>query len=159
MNKLLSLLFIVCINTPNLVLAQARKAAITISNASTLNRQEEVVAIDWKDVIAKYPNLDTANFKVVNQASKKEVPYQLEFKGGKDIQNLLVQIDIAAKASVKLTIQKGKPQAVTTKTFGRYVPERKDDFAWENDKIAFRMYGKALELTPKEMAYGINGYQ
>jgi unsaturated rhamnogalacturonyl hydrolase len=29
--------------------------------------------------------------------------------------------------------------------FGRYVPERKDDFAWENDRIAFRMYGPALE--------------
>jgi hypothetical protein len=29
-------------------------------------------------------------------------------------------------------------------TFARFVPERKDDFAWENDKIAFRMYGPAL---------------
>ena len=28
-----------------------------------------------------------------------------------------------------------------------YVPERKDDFAWENDKIAFRAYGKALRKT------------
>ena len=29
-------------------------------------------------------------------------------------------------------------------TFARFVPERKDDFAWENDKIAFRTYGPAL---------------
>jgi len=29
-------------------------------------------------------------------------------------------------------------------TFARYVPERKDDFAWENDVIAFRAYGPAL---------------
>jgi rhamnogalacturonyl hydrolase YesR len=28
-----------------------------------------------------------------------------------------------------------------TGTFCRYVPERIDDFAWENDKIAFRAYG------------------
>lgn len=28
-------------------------------------------------------------------------------------------------------------------TFARYVPERKDDFAWENDLVAFRMYGPA----------------
>ena len=28
--------------------------------------------------------------------------------------------------------------------FARYVPERLDDFAWENDRIAFRMYGPAL---------------
>lgn len=35
-----------------------------------------------------------------------------------------------------------KPRA-----WGRYVPERKDDVAWENDRIAYRMYGPALEAT------------
>jgi hypothetical protein len=25
--------------------------------------------------------------------------------------------------------------------FGRFVPEREDDFTWENDKVAFRVYG------------------
>ena len=30
------------------------------------------------------------------------------------------------------------------RTFARYVPERSDDFAWENDMIAFRVYGPAL---------------
>lgn len=30
------------------------------------------------------------------------------------------------------------------RTHARFVPERKDDFAWENDKIAFRAYGPAL---------------
>ena len=33
---------------------------------------------------------------------------------------------------------------VETKVYGRYVPERKDDFAWENEYAAFRMYGPAL---------------
>ena len=28
-------------------------------------------------------------------------------------------------------------------TFCRFVPERQDDFAWENDKMAFRAYGRA----------------
>ncbi len=27
--------------------------------------------------------------------------------------------------------------------YGRFVPEREDDFAWENDKVAFRVYGPA----------------
>lgn len=31
----------------------------------------------------------------------------------------------------------------TPATFCRFVPERLDDFAWENDKIAFRAYGPA----------------
>ncbi len=29
----------------------------------------------------------------------------------------------------------------TTMAYGRFVPEREDDFAWENDKVAFRIYG------------------
>ena len=29
-------------------------------------------------------------------------------------------------------------------TYCRYVPERSDDFAWENDLVAFRVYGPAL---------------
>ena len=36
------------------------------------------------------------------------------------------------------------PAPVQSRVFGRYVPERKDDFAWENDRAAFRMYGPAL---------------
>lgn len=28
-----------------------------------------------------------------------------------------------------------------TIAYGRFVPEREDDFAWENDKVAFRVYG------------------
>lgn len=30
------------------------------------------------------------------------------------------------------------------RVFGRYVPERKDDFAWENEYAAYRCYGPAL---------------
>jgi len=156
MNKYLFFLQILFLNVLNPTVSQAQKATISISNPSAGERKEEVVAIAWKEVLAKYPSIDTANFKVINVASKKEIPWQLEYKGGKAVQNLLVQVDIAAKGSVKLLLQKGKSANFPTKTYGRYVPERKEDFAWENDKIAFRMYGKELEQTPKEMAYGID---
>lgn len=32
------------------------------------------------------------------------------------------------------------------KAYGRFVPERNDDFAWENDKVAFRVYGPSAPL-------------
>jgi len=67
----------------------------------------------------------------------------------------LVQVDVKAKSKLLLLIQKGKPEAFAIKTYARYIPERKDDFAWENDKIAFRAYGKALEHT-NEDAYGLD---
>jgi hypothetical protein len=37
------------------------------------------------------------------------------------------------------------PQQPTPSTWARFVPERKDDFAWENDLIAFRVYGPAIK--------------
>jgi len=139
----------------NFAYAQS-KASFTITNPSSLERKEEVIAIAWNTVLAKYPAIDTTQLKIVNTSSKKELPWQLEYRGEKSAQNLLVQLDIPANGKVVIALQKGKPSPPITKTYGRYVPERKDDFAWENDKIAFRMYGKALEATPKEMAYGID---
>jgi len=40
------------------------------------------------------------------------------------------------------------------KAHGRFVRERCDDFAWENDRIAHRTYGKALETFPPEPLTG-----
>ena len=45
-------------------------------------------------------------------------------------------------------------EAVQPKVFGRYVPERKDDFAWENEYAAFRMYGPALR--PENPSNGVD---
>ncbi|SMC87126.1 DUF4861 family protein [Pedobacter nyackensis] len=134
------------------VMAQT-KATITVSNPSKLERTNAVVPVNWSSVTAKYPAIDTANFKVVNSLTKKEVPFQLERRGEATVKNLLVQVSLKANGSAKLLIVPGKPAAVVKKTYGRYVPERYDDFAWENDKVAFRMYGKALE-TRKDNAFG-----
>ncbi len=129
---------------------------ITINNRSSTARTGELISVDWKSIQAAYPSIDTANFKVINKTTKKELSWQLEKKGGQAMLNLLVQVDVPANGKLFLQLQKGKSAPVPVKTYGRYVPERKDDFAWENDKIAFRMYGKELEKTPKEMAYGMD---
>lgn len=152
--KLIKLSFLLALMLPVTILAQT-KATITIQNNSALDRKENIVEIKWSSLLSSYPQIDTANFVVINPNTKKQVPFQLEHKGNKAIQNLLVQLDIKAKSTVTLLIQKGKPEPLTAKTYARYVPERMDDFAWENDKIAFRAYGKALEKTEGD-AYGFD---
>ncbi len=131
------------------------QAVIEISNSSGMAREAEVVAIPWKDVLWAFPSIDTADFQIISTKEKKQLPYQLEYVGSSHVQNLLVQVAVNAKSSLRLRLQKGKPAAFAAKTYCRYVPERKDDFAWENDKITFRMYGKALEGT-KEDANGMD---
>ena len=139
---------------PLTFLAQT-KATITIENNSDLDRNESVVAISWKTILSSYPKIDTSNFVIINPKTKKQIAYQLERQTYSSVQNLLVQVDVKAKSKLTLFVQNGKPEVFTVKTYARYVPERKDDFAWENDKIAFRTYGKAIEGS-NEDAYGFD---
>lgn len=48
-------------------------------------------------------------------------------------------------AAEKLVAEDIKPRG-----YARLVPERKDDLAWENDKVAFRVYGPALRDGPED---------
>jgi hypothetical protein len=62
--------------------------------------------------------------------------------------SLIFQADLAPKESksFKLSLTDERLQtAPETKVYGRFVPERLDDFAWENDRIAFRVYGPGLQ--------------
>lgn len=137
------------------MLLSQSKGIIVIQNNSDLERKEAVVAIRWDEILKQYPKIDTSNFIVINAVTKKQIPYQLEHKGLSAIQNLLVQVDVKSNTGLQLLLQKGKPVQFQAKTYARYVPERLDDFAWENDRIAFRAYGKALEGT-RDDAYGID---
>ena len=55
----------------------------------------------------------------------------------------LFEAKVSAKSSSYYSIlidSLAKPETTPT-AFSRFVPERSDDYAWENDKIAFRVYG------------------
>ena len=61
---------------------------------------------------------------------------------------LLFQVDLAPGETRTFYILDASALAAVpppiVKTFARYVPERFDDFAWESDRIAHRIYGQAL---------------
>jgi rhamnogalacturonyl hydrolase YesR len=67
---------------------------------------------------------------------------------------LLFQVDLAPHETRTYYILDASALAAVpppiVKTFARYVPERHDDFAWESDRIAHRMYGPALETWKAE---------
>ena len=58
-----------------------------------------------------------------------------------------------AAAFVLLTSVDGFAEPAQPRTFCRFVPERSDDFAWENDKIAFRAYGPALHDKTEDSGF------
>ncbi|PJJ08410.1 uncharacterized protein DUF4861 [Flavobacterium sp. 1] len=66
---------------------------------------------------------------------------------------LLFQATVPAKSKVSYTIftnSKLKTPKSSNTTYARFVPERIDDFAWENDRVAFRTYGPEAQRLVEE---------
>ena len=127
--------------------AQQQKA-IVVSNPTDIAR-EELVSIPYAE-FTKHFEVDSI-FSVKLSDSGKELPYQLEKRGNTAPENVLILVPVEAKGEVSLSVTKQDTKPTfTTQTYARFVPERFDDFAWENNVLAFRMYGKALEGRPDD---------
>ena len=109
---------------------------ITVHNTLDISREKEMVEVSPEQL-----GLEQNSIFIIFDDKGLEVPYQILQNG-----NIIFPVDeITASASRVYSIKKGKPTPPTAKTFARFIPERKDDFAWESDRIAFRMYGPALK--------------
>ncbi|MEO8821792.1 MAG: DUF4861 family protein [Ginsengibacter sp.] len=129
----------------------SEKDILSLNNTTGLYRKEEVVSFPYKDFISKNKS---KKIKIINALNGEEIIYQLEYHGNKNPVNLLLLTTLAPGSKIYAEVLNEAPSNFAPKTYARFVPERYDDFAWENDRIAFRVYGKALEKIPNEMAYG-----
>jgi hypothetical protein len=75
----------------------------------------------------------------------KILPIQsIDADGDKQNETVLVEVSVDANGTSVLEVYPGdlstSPDSIQP-TYGRFVPERIDDFAWENNRVAFRTYG------------------
>jgi len=135
--------------------AHAAAMNVTVTHTLEQARPAETIAIAWSEVNRLLPGALLQRI-AVRDAKGKLLPYQVTNVApqAKDPDNrgiaygeLLFQHDFAAgETSATFTIE--TTDTVTppfpSKVSARYVQERLDDFAWENDKVAHRTYGPAL---------------
>ncbi len=138
-----------------LLLKHSGEKIITLVNPTGLAKRTELIACPYGKFIEKAGITETGNFRIVNGLTGEEIPYQAEYGGNKKAQNLLMLLSFTPGSKIFALIKNESPAQVVSKVYCRYVPERYDDFAWENDRIAFRVYGAALEKT-NENAYGMD---
>ncbi|MEO5948767.1 MAG: glycoside hydrolase family 88 protein [Chitinophagaceae bacterium] len=132
---------------------EAASTKITVQNPTAENRKNEMVEIKWKQLNSL--KFNPQNTTVFNAQTNLEVPSQIIYDEKKSPKTIIFQSETAAAGTSYFYIKQQKPQAYAAKTFGRLVPERMDDFAWENDRLAFRMYGPALQKSG-EISSGID---
>ncbi len=121
---------------------------VAVENPTSMHRQDELVELSWKPLMVKYgATLRENTLVITNALTDEEIPYQVIHDGQKHPKSVIMPITLAPAATAFYHVRVGVPHAYVRKTYGRFVPERLDDFAWENDRIAFRMYGPALQKT------------
>jgi hypothetical protein len=133
----------------------ADRLTITVTQDLSIARPSETIAVPWKSVNDALPHAGIQHI-VVKDASGRVLPHQVTNvapeakdpqRNGVAYGELLFQHDFApGEKSATFTVEKSDAVVAPfpTKVSARIVPERLDDFAWENDKIAHRTYGPAL---------------
>ncbi len=122
---------------------------VTVTNPTDVERIAETVEIGWNR-IATLRGVTPENVVVLDDAGR-QVPSQVVYLGQSEPQSLIFQLDAGARAAEHFTVRVGEREEYPAKAYGRQVPERYDDYAWENDKVAYRLYGPALETSPEKL--------
>ena len=135
-------------------LSAVAQLEVTAVNQLPLTRASQTIELPAKELAAL--KAKSLNLIHVKDSSGKELICQAIDHDGDALRSfdaVLFQADFAAGETKKFSVTVGPKQVYQKehyKAFGRFVRERFDDFAWENDCIAHRTYGNALETWQGE---------
>ena len=120
---------------------------ITVKNDLNMDRSSETVELT-RDFLKVE---DLSNIGVRNVDTQELLVTQMIDQDGDGTMDLLIfqpQIKADTKQTYEIvTITDAERPEAKDLCYSRFVPERTDDYAWENDKVAFRVYGpNAQEL-------------
>ena len=132
----------------------ATRLTVTAINPLPLARASQTIELSAKDLA---PLGEASLEKIhVRDAAGKEILCQAvdtDYDDYHEADIVIFQSDFAAGEKKTFTVVAGKKHEFKKEDFkahGRFVRERFDDFAWENDCIAHRTYGAALETWKGE---------
>ena len=129
---------------------QSTDFTITVSNDQAFDR-EELVEVPISAIADKVLLVDEEQY-IILDTDGNQVPYQITYDD-----KLLFTATVQAKGETTYTIAVGEPIEAEKVVYGRHYPERFDDIAWENDRVAYRAYGPALQ-TRGERAFGYDAW-
>jgi hypothetical protein len=126
---------------------------VTAVNKLQIARPGQTIELSAKD-LAALGQKDLARIHVKDATGKELLCQTVDTDGDYTPDQVIFQADFAAGQTQTFTVIVGDKWVYTKdqfRAYGRFVRERFDDFCWENDRIAHRMYGKALETYVREL--------
>lgn len=126
---------------------------VNVTNSLDIKRTSETIEVDIQKINALLEKYDARQIIVKDGASNEILLSQfVDQNGDEQPDQLIFQSDFEPGESkhfhIEGTVDSIALPSSEISTYARFVPERIDDFAWENDKVAFRTYGpKAQAIT------------
>ncbi len=148
-----------CLSVVLIAPPDASAQQLRLSNPTNIDRTEEVVEIPL-DQVARHLHFSAAQMQslvATDAVTKQRIASQFySSRPGAHPDTLLLLVKLPANGVMNVSFNLD-PMAPPPEplVFGRVIPERKDDFAWENKVVAYRIYGPALEATG-EISSGID---
>jgi hypothetical protein len=145
---------IIAMMVASVVLLQAEDVSVKIKavNGLQLERKDQTIELSSND-LAALKEKDLGKIHVRDEAGKELLCQAVDMDGDYTADRVIFQADFAAGETKYFIASVGAKWIYSKdqfKAYGRFVRERFDDFTWENDRIAHRMYGKALETWVRE---------
>lgn len=129
-------------------------AVLTVRNSLAIARPAETIELAVPDLQRALTFDDVRKIHVRDDASGRDLLTQaVDTNDDGTFEQLIFQADLAPNATRTFTLSVGDrhiPARDEFRAYGRFVRERRDDYAWENDVVAHRMYGAALETWAQE---------
>lgn len=120
-----------------------------VKNNLDMDRSHETVEIDLSTLQEPGRESGTIYFGVLDAVTKEELVSQTSDSDGDGVADvLLFQPSINANSEKVFEIVKKEKPLDTDglpNCYSRFVPERTDDYTWENNRVAFRMFGPTAQ--------------
>ena len=135
----------------------ANNLVIKASNRLNISRNSETIEINVRDILEKSSLVNLEQLVVNDQLGQRLIHQLLDIDLDGTYDKLIFQADFDPKQRKTFVITSASDSVTqwVSKVYARFVPTRQDDFAWENDRIAYRMYGPALEASG-EISSGVD---
>lgn len=143
-NLLLLAACITAVNCKNNNASSENSMSISVENELDFAR-EEVISIQTEEIKTLLEKNKAADIRVKLEGQNEFLPVQwIDYDGDGKEDELIFQVKIQPKSkqTYELVADASKPSPESkVVAYSRIVPERFDDYTWENEKIAFRVYG------------------
>ena len=133
---------------------EEKNTTVIVKNSLDFERSFEVIELQLSD-------LKVDDFYSVGIKNKKtgelQVTQLVDVDGNGTMDKILFQPKIPANSTINfevVTISETEKPKAPELCYSRFVPERTDDYTWENNKVAFRVYGPVAQKMKEDNIKG-----